>query len=179
MVATLPYNHIFGPVHRVSFHQEDGIWQLLVLVTSIFCDQVGGEKLKVWVTVSHGTTQWARWQTYTGDPEKPENRPVPPPSDFSLAWSDLGCKQAETPRGLARDGSNGLEQWQDDITIYRTISKEQRYWTILPCSGRDDFKPWLLKFALQTLRRKLARLIRRRPEFHQILRHCHEESVEP
>ena len=146
MVATLPYNHIFGPAYRVSFHEEDGIWQLMVLVDSIFNDKASDKTLKAWVTISSGTTQWARWQTSTGV------RPQPPPADSSIARGDPGCTQTELPEGLLGDGPNGLERWQDNVPINRQISKEQRFWTILPCSGREDFKPWLLKFALQILR---------------------------
>ena len=148
MIATLPYNHIFGPVHRVSFHCEEGIWQLMVLVTSICCEAIGGHKLKVWVTVSHGTTQWARWQAHTGDPTNEENLPVPPPPDHNFARSDLGLTQATLPEGLLGDGKNGLESWQDNIPYPRLINREGRKWAILPCASQAGYKAWLLKFAM-------------------------------
>ena len=94
LIATLPYNHIFGPVHRVSFQCEGGIWQLMVLVPSICCEAPGAGKLMVWVTISHGTTQWARWQAHTGDPANEENLPAPPPPDCSHARSDLRLTEA-------------------------------------------------------------------------------------
>ena len=106
LIATLPYNYVFGPVYRVSFHCEDGIWQLMVLVNSI-CSEVLGGELLVWVTVSHGTTQWARWRAHTGDPALEENHPKPPEPDRSFARSDLGLCQAALPEGLLGDGKMG------------------------------------------------------------------------
>ena len=146
LLATLPHNHIFGPVHRVSFHEEDGIWQLMVLVDSIFNDKDGEKPLKAWVTISNGTTQWARWQTCT------DTRFRLPPSHPSIARGDPGGVQIEMPRGMYGDGRDGVERWQDNVPIHRLIKEKERYWTILPCSGREDYKPWLRKFALQTLR---------------------------
>ena len=100
----------------------------------------------VWVIISHGTTQWARWLANTGDPKEKENRPPPPEPDRSFARGDLGLCQAE--RG---DGKNRLESWQDDIPLPRILLKKDRNWAILPCTSDPD-KPWLLHFALEILR---------------------------
>ena len=125
----------------------------MVLVNSICTDTTGGELL-VWVTISHGTTQWARWQANTGDPNIIGNVPEPPEPDRSYTRSDLGVSQKAEPEGLLRDGINGLESWQKDIPFKRHINKDKREWAMLPCdqdAGAYN-KPWLYQFAMETLR---------------------------
>ena len=87
----------------------------MVQVNSICCERLGGELL-VWVTISHGTTQWARWQRHSGDPSIQGNEAEVPEPDPSYARSDLGIQQATQPEGLLGKGPNGLEEWQQDIT---------------------------------------------------------------
>ena len=78
-------------------------------------------------------------------------RPPPPEPDFSCARGDLGLCQATLPEGLKGDGKDGLESWQDDIPLPRLLLREDRHWMIVPCTAEPD-KPWLLHFALETLR---------------------------
>ena len=56
------------------------------------------------------------------------------------------------PEGMNGEGENGVERWQDDVPTDRRIKTEDRNWIVLPHTGRDDYRPWLRKFALQTLR---------------------------
>ena len=99
---------MFGPVLRVSFRREEGgIFQLMVQVNSICSEIIGGISL-VWVTISSGTTQWARWHSNTGNPNIMGNLPEPPEPDRSLTRSDLGIQQEDRlPEGLREDGNNG------------------------------------------------------------------------
>ena len=151
LIATLPYNYLLGPVRRVSFQCEDGIWQLMVQLNSICANRVGGELL-VWVTISSGTTQWARWHVHTGDPSSPEGLPPPIP-DPDPSYTRVSIGPAQTTERLLQDGPDGLEKWQQDIPLKRIIRKEDRVWTWLPCgSGSGTYEQWLLQFAMETLR---------------------------
>ena len=127
----------------------------MVLVNSICSEVLGGVNL-VWVTISHGTTQWARWQANTGDPNTVGNLPEPPEPDRSYTRSDLGIRQeAPLPEGLLGDGINGLEAWQKDIPFKRLIDTKERKWSILPCDlDAAAYKPWLLQFAMETTSRE-------------------------
>ena len=70
-IATLPHNYTFGPVWDVGVNRVKGVWQIKVLVKSICCSIHGNGPLFVWVPISHGVTQWARWQKNIGNPQVP------------------------------------------------------------------------------------------------------------
>ena len=151
LIATLPNNHTFGPVHRVSFQCVGDIWELMVYVPSICGEAVSSDKLMVWVTVSHGTTQWARWQAHTGD-SKRRCLQDPPPPDCTHARNDISLNRSTLPEGLLGDGKDGLESWQDHVPFSRVIPREERKWATLPCTALADQRDWLLQSAMEVLR---------------------------
>ena len=122
----------------------------MVQVNSICANRVGGELL-VWITISSGTTQWARWHVHTGNPSTEGYQPPIPEPDPSYSRISIGPGQ--TSEKLLKDGPNGLEKWQQDIPLKRIINKEDRVWTWLPCgTGGGTYEQWLLQFAMETLR---------------------------
>ena len=68
IIASLPHNYTFGPVYSIDIRRHLGYWQMLVEVPSIANHALQDSQLKSFVIISHGVTQWARWQRNTGDP---------------------------------------------------------------------------------------------------------------
>ena len=67
-VSKLPYNYTFGPIYSVAIRRYKGIWQVIVEVETIYVLHAGSRPFLVWVPISQGVTQWARWTKNTGDP---------------------------------------------------------------------------------------------------------------
>ena len=90
IIASLPYNHTIGPVYSVSVRQHLRSWQMLVEVPSIANEAHQGSRLKCFVVISHGVTQWARWQRNTGDPKAGGFDPLAPNGGKEWARGDPG-----------------------------------------------------------------------------------------
>ena len=92
-IATLPHNYKFGPVFNIAIRMKHEAWQLMVEVPSICNDLYEDSCIKVYVVISHGITQWARWQGNTGDPYDGGFNPIPPEGDDSFARGDPGMEK--------------------------------------------------------------------------------------
>ena len=111
-IATLPYNHKFGPVFNVAIRNHYDAWQILVEAPSICNDVYGNSDLKVFVIISDGVTQWARWQGNTGDPRDGGFNPIPPEGDDSFARGDPGMVKVDGDIPEIYHTRKGSETWQ-------------------------------------------------------------------
>ena len=90
---------------QVSIRAMLDTWLIVVKDPSIYNTVREGCKLHVWVQVSWGVTQWARWQKNTGDPDLTEKE-----QDAPAQQVDDSCARGKKPdSNRSGKASNGRQ----------------------------------------------------------------------
>ena len=148
ITACLPHNYKIGPVYSVYVRKFANTWQMLVEVPSIANTACQGSRLKSFVIISHGITQWARWQGNTGDPKEGGFDPLAPKGGKKWAKGDLGmAKVNRNVQGV----DDRFENWQKPCRTGELLALHARSWYQLPSKNEGKIN-WISRIAARVLR---------------------------
>ena len=151
IVASLPHNHKIGPVYAVCVREYLRSWQMLVEVPSIANEARPEAQLTSWVIISHGITQWARWQRNTGDPLAGGFDPLAPDGGKRWARGDPGMEKINQDIPELDQTKENFRSWQKHCFSGRMLSFSDRSWQNLPAMNETKVS-WISRTAALVLR---------------------------
>ena len=150
-MACLPHNYKMGPVYSVCVKKFRNSWQLLVEVPSIANVANPGSQLTSFVIISHGVTQWARWQRNTGDPNNGGFDPLAPGGGKAWARGDPGMVKVDQDIPELDHTESKFRSWQKPCYSGELLAFDERIWHQLP--GKNEGKlSWISRAAARILR---------------------------